>query len=258
MKTTIVVGLCLMLNAIAVTEVSAIDHTNLDEGRPVRLEDAYPIANGEIAVEAGMGFTVARRGNTRGVFPVELFYGVLPNLQIGLGTVLSTDPREIDDRPKSADLRFSALYNFNQETIALPALAIKVSLDAPTGVGAHGVAVEIKGIITKSIERLSLHLNTGYEFLTWTRENERDGRYKLALGASYPIGAPQFTRATLIADVFAEQAARRGDPTTVGTELGVRYQLTPRLVWDGGLGTEFAGPSHRSAFFLTTGFSFAF
>ena len=258
MKTTIVLGVCLMFSTVAVTEVSAIDHTNLDEGRPLRLEDAYAIANGEIAVEAGIGFTVPRRGNTRGVFPVELLYGALPNLQIGLGTLLSTDPREIDDRPKSGDLRFSALYNFNQETITLPALAIKLTLDAPTGVGAHGVAIEVKGIITKSIERFSLHLNTGYEFLTSARDDERDGRYKLALGASYPLGAPQFTRATLIGDVFAEQATRRGEPTTVGTELGVRYQLTPRLVWDGGLGAEFAGPSHRSAFFLTTGFSFGF
>jgi hypothetical protein len=258
MKTTTVLAVCLWLGMVAVSEVSAIDHTNLDEGRPLRIEDAYPIANGEIAVEAGLGFTVPRRGTTRGVFPVELLYGALPNLQIGVGALLSTNPKEIDDRPKSGDLRFSALYNFNQETITLPALAIKASLDAPTGVGAHGVAVEVKGIITKSIERLSLHVNAGYEFLTSTREDERDGRYKLVLGASYPIGAPRFTRATLIGDVFAEQATRRGDPTTVGTELGVRYQLTPRLVWDGGLGTEFAGPSHRSVFFLTTGFSFGF
>src|SRR5262249_29243602 len=147
------------------------------------------------------------------------------------------DPRGIDDGPKSGDLRFSALYNFNQETVTLPALAIKLGVDAPTGVEARGVAIEAKGLVTKSIERLSLHLNAGYEFLTSVRGDERDGRYKLAFGASYPVGAPRFTRATLIGDVFAEQASRRGDPTTVGTEVGVRFQLTPRLVWDAGLGT---------------------
>jgi Putative MetA-pathway of phenol degradation len=236
----------------------AIDHKNLDEGRPLRLEDAYPIAHGEFAIEAGAGFTLQRRGADRGLFPVELLYGPLPNLQVGVGTLLSTDPHEIDDRPKSGDLGFSALYNFNQETIALPAFAVKLGLDTPTGVDAHGFGVEAKGIVTKSIERLSLHLNAGYEFLTASRDDERDGRYHLVIGASYPVGAPRFTRATLIADVFAEQSSRHGDPTTVGTEIGLRYQLTPRIVWDVGVGTEFAGPAERSRFSFTTGFSFGF
>jgi hypothetical protein len=78
------------------------------------------------------------------------------------------------------------------------------------------------------------------------------------LGASYPIGAPQFTRATLVGDVFAEQSTRRGESTFVGTEAGLRYQLTPRIVWDVGIGTEFAGPAHRSDLFMTTGFSLGF
>jgi Putative MetA-pathway of phenol degradation len=244
--------------AMATGEVSAIDHTNLDEGRPLRLEDAYALAEGEIAIEGGGGFTLQRRGANRGVFPAEVLYGAYPNLQVGVGTTLSTDPRDIDDRPKFGDLQVSALYSFNQETISLPALALKIGVDTPTGVGARGYGVELKGIITKSIERLSLHLDAGYEFLTSTSRDERDGRYKLALGASYPIGAPQFTRATLVGDVFAEQSTRRGESTFVGVEVGVRYQLTPRMVWDVGIGTEFAGPAHRSDLFLTTGLSFGF
>jgi hypothetical protein len=248
----------LLVGLASAATADALDHKNLDEGRPLRLEDAYPIAHGEFAIEAGAGFTLQRRGADRGLFPVELLYGPLPNLQVGVGTVLSTDPREIDDRPKSGDLRLSALYNFNQETISLPAFAVKLGLDAPTGVSAHGFGVEAKGIVTKSIERLSLHLNAGYEFITSSREDERDGRYKLAIGASYPIGAPRFTRATLVGDVFAEQSLHRGEPTTVGTEVGFRYQLTPRIVWDVSVGTEFAGPAERSRFSFTTGLSSGF
>jgi Putative MetA-pathway of phenol degradation len=250
--------IAVLVVALATGEVYAIDHTNLDEGRPLRLEDAYAIAEGEIALEVGGGFTLQRRGSNRGVFPAEVLYGAYPNLQLGVGTTLSTDRRDIDDRSKSGDLQVSALYNFNQETISLPALALKVGVDAPTGVGARGYGIELKGIITKSIERLSLHLNAGYEFLTSTSQDERGGRYKLAVGASYPVGAPQFTRATLVGDVFAEQSARRGESTFVGLEVGVRYQLTPRIVWDVGIGTEFAGPAHRSNLFMTTGFSFGF
>lgn len=236
----------------------AIDHTNLDEGRPLRLDDAYAISTGEIAVEAGAGFTLQRRGPNRGFFPIEVLYGAFPNLQIGLGTFLSTDPHEVDERPESGDVRFSALYNFNQETLTLPALGVKLGLDAPTGIDSRGFAVELKGIVTKSFERLSIHFNGGYEFFTDSRREERDGQYSLVLGASYPVGAPRFTRATLIADVFTEQSVHRGEPNVVGTELGLRYQLTPRIVWDVGVGTEFAGPGDRSRFFGVTGFSFGF
>jgi hypothetical protein len=248
----------LVLLATTAGPAVAIDHGNLDENRPLRLEDAYPIANGEIAIEAGGGFTLQRRGANRGFFPIEILYGALPNLQLGLGTVLSTDPREIDDRPKSGDLSLSALYNFNQETISLPAFAVKISLDTPTGVEARGYGIELKGIVTKSFERLSIHFNGAYEFLTDSGRGGRDGRYALVLGASYPIGAPTFTRATLLTDVFTEQPVLRGEANIVGAEVGLRYQMAPRIVWDVGVGTEFAGPARRSDFFLRTGLSFGF
>jgi Putative MetA-pathway of phenol degradation len=235
-----------------------IDHKNLDEGRPLRLEDAYAIASGEIAVEAGAGLQLPRRGADQGVFPVELLYGAFPNFQVGLGSTLLTDPHDVNDRPKSGDLHLSGLYNFNQETLDVPAFALKLGVDFPTGVDARGFTVDVKGIVTKSVERLSLHLNAGYAVLTDTRDDEREGRYALALGCSYPVGAPQFTRATLAGDVFAEQSARRGNSTTVGVEIGLRFQLTPRLVGDAGVGTEFAGPSDRSSFFFRAGLSFGF
>jgi hypothetical protein len=236
----------------------AIDHKNLDEGRPLRLEDAYAISTGEIALEAGAGFTLRRRGADRGFFPIEVLYGAFANFQVGVGTTLSTDPREIDEPTKSGDLRIGALYNLNQETLVMPAFGVKLEVEVPTGVDSNGVDVEIKGIVTKSFERLSVHFNAAYLFLTDSGRGERDGRYEVVLGASYPIGAPKFTRATLVADVFTEQSTHRGESNVVGTEIGVRYQLTPSMVWDVGVGTEFSGPSDRSPFFLSTGLSWAF
>jgi outer membrane putative beta-barrel porin/alpha-amylase len=244
--------------ALAVGRARAIDHKNLDAGRPVRVEDAYAIADGEIALEAAAGFTLEREGPGRGVFPMEALYGAYPNLQLAVGTTLSTGPREIDGRPRSGDLRLSALYNFNQETLVLPALALRLGLEVPTGIGSQGVGVEVKGIVTKSIGRIAVHLNAAYQFLTATRRDERDGVYELALGASYPVGAPWLTRLLLVGDVFAEQAARRAEAPIVGTEIGLRYQLTPRFVWDVGVGTEFAGPRRRSDLFMTTGVSIGF
>ena len=252
--TSLVLAALLFAPAIAL----AIDHGNLDEGRPLRLEDAYAVSTGEIALEAGAGFALLRRGPDRGFFPIEVLYGALPNLQLSVGTTLSTDPHEIDDPVKSGDLRLAALYNINQETLVIPAFGVKLEVNLPTGVDARGMALKLKGLVTKSIERLSLHFNAAYQGFTDARREDRDGRYELVLGASYPLGAPRYTRATIIADVFTEQSSQRGESNTVGTELGFRYQLTRTIVWDAGVGTEFAGPADRAKFLFSTGLSFGF
>ena len=83
---TAVVVLAILM---AAGPASAIDHKNLDEGRPLRLEDAYPISSGEIAVEVGGGFRLARRGSDQGFFPIEVLYGAFPNFQLGVGTTCS-------------------------------------------------------------------------------------------------------------------------------------------------------------------------
>ncbi|MGH7265795.1 MAG: transporter [Candidatus Rokuibacteriota bacterium] len=247
------------LLAVGVPPAGAIDHANLDEGRPLRIEDPYAVAAGEWALEAGAGFTLERRGADRGVFPVEVLYGAWPNLQIGLETTLSTDPHDVDEPTRSGDLQLSGLYNFNQETLSLPAFGLKLTTTFPTGVDSSGVDVEVKGLVTRSLGRLGLHLNAAYEFLgDDDGGNARDGRYTVVLGASYPVGAPRYTRTTVLADLFTEQGSRRGEPNVLGVEVGFRHQLTPRFVLDAGVGTELAGPAERSRFFATAGLGVGF
>lgn len=90
---------------VAAGSTQAIDHSSLDEGRPLRLEDPYPIAHGEWAIEAGIGFLSERQGPDRGILPIEFLYGAAPNLHLRLGTTLSTDPHEVDEPTRSGDLR---------------------------------------------------------------------------------------------------------------------------------------------------------
>jgi hypothetical protein len=52
----------------------------------------------------------------------------------------------------------SRLYNFNQETLTLPAFGVKLELNLPTGVKSAGVDLAVKGLVTKSFDRLSLHI----------------------------------------------------------------------------------------------------
>lgn len=245
-----------LMGIVRVTQ--AIDHGNLDEGRPLRIEDAYPIAKGEWALETGVGYSVERQSRDHALFPFEILYGAFPNAQLSLGTTLFTNPRDVDDPKKSGDLRLSGLYNFNQETLTLPAFGLKGTINFPTGVRSAGTDFELTGLITKSVGRLSLHFNPGYEFVGGANAGERSGLYNFTLGASYPIGAPRYTRTVLLGDMFTEQSSRHGESNVWGAEIGFRHQMTQRLILDFGVGSEFAGPAQRSQFFVTTGISFAF
>jgi hypothetical protein len=240
------------------TPARAVDHNNLDEGRPLRLEDAYPIAYGELAAETGVRFNLNRRTDDRFAFPLEVLYGAYWNLQVGVGSTPATEPRTIDEPEKSGDLRTFALYNFNQETLRLPAFAMKLNLDFPSGVRSQGVDTELKGIVTRSFAQFRTHLNVGYEFIGAASEGGRNSRYEIVCGAQYPIGYPRHFDTTLLADIFTQQAVRSGESNPTGLEVGIRRQIAPLIVVDGGMGTEFAGPTERARFFTTLGISVGF
>lgn len=236
----------------------ALDHDNLDKNRPLRLEDAYPIAKGEIALEGGSRFVDGRQGRTRFVFQPQILFGAFYNTQIEVGGDLFTEPTSIAGTEKSGDLRVGALYNLNTETLSLPALAVKFDLEFPSGVRSRGVDGTLAGILTRSFGRWRTHLNAEYTVVGSARGTERNGLYRLAAGVSYPLGYPMRFRETLIADVFTRQSELSGRRNPTGVEVGLRHQFSSRIVLDGGIGTEFAGPSDRSAVFGTVGLSFGF
>lgn len=252
------VSILTLLALLGAVPARAIDHKNLDDGRPLRLEDAYSIAHGEFSVEAGIGYRSNRGRKDQAFFPVNVTYGALPNFHVELGTVLFTSPRAVEGPDRSGDLHLSALYNLNQETLTLPAFGIKGTVSFPTGVDSSGTDFELKGMVTRSVGRLSLHGNAAVEFVGGARGNERDVLYKFAFGPSYPVGAPMYTRTTLLAAIFIEQAHRRGEQQTTGVEAGFRHQLTERIVLDAGLGTEFRGGPGRARFFAVSGISVGF
>ena len=236
----------------------ALDHDNLDLNRPTQMEDAYPIAKGEIAVEGGGRFFDRRQGRTRFAFQPQVLYGAFYNTQLEVGGDLLTEPTSIVGAEKSGDLRVGALYNFNTETLSLPAMALKLDLEFPTGVRSRGVDGTLAGILTRSFGRLRTHLNAGYTVVGSARGAERNGLYRLVAGVSYPLGYPMRYRETLIADVFTRQSELSGGRNPTGVEVGLRHQFSSRIVLDGGIGTEFAGPPDRSAVFGTVGLSFGF
>lgn len=236
----------------------ALDHDNLDPNRPIGMEDAYAIPKGEIGLEGGVRFNDRREGSTRVTFQPQIIYGAFNNTQIEIQSDLLSDPSTVTGGNKSGDLHLGLLYNFNTETISLPAFAARIEVDLPTGVNSKGVDTQMTGILTRSFGRLRVHLNAGYTVLGSPQGQERSGAYRAVAAASYPLGYPTSFRDTLIASVYTRQSDLQGQRNNTGVEIGIRHQLTSRMVLDGGLGTEFDGPSDRAALLGTMGLSVGF
>jgi hypothetical protein len=250
--------LALLLLGLLPAPLLALDHDNLDPNRPIGMEDAYAIPKGEIGLEGGVRFNDRRESRTRVTFQPQIIYGAFENAQIEIQGDLFTEPNTLVGASKSGDLHLGLLYNFNTETVSLPAMALRVETDLPTGVNSKGVDTQVTGILTRSFGRLRAHLNAGYTVLGSPQGQERPGAYRAVAALSYPLGYPSSFRDTLIASLYTRQSDLRGQRNHTGVEVGIRHQLTSRLVVDAGLGTEFAGPADRAALLGTVGLSVGF
>jgi hypothetical protein len=248
----------MLLLLMVPTAVWALDHDNLDPNRPIAIEDAYVVPKGEIGVEGGVMFNDHKQGKSRFVFQPQLIIGAFDNTQLELSSDLQTDPKSVVGDDKSGNLTVGALYNLNTETLSLPAFAVRAQLGFPTGVNAKGVDTALTGVMTHSYGRWRTHLNIGYTFLGSPQGTERSGAYRVVAAVSYPLGYPTSFRDTIIANVFTRQSDLMGQRNPTGFGIGLRHQVSSRVVFDTGLGTEFAGPADRSVFFTTIGLSVGF
>lgn len=240
------------------TVALALDHDNLDPNRPIAIEDAYVIPKGEIGVEGGVTFNDRKEGKGRFGFQPQIIYGAFENMQLELMTGLVTEPTTVAGDDKSGDLSVGVLYNFNTETIDLPAFALRAEVGFPTGVNSRGLDTELTGVMTRSFGRWRTHVNVGYTFLGSPQGQERSGTYRVVAAVSYPLGYPTSLRDTIIANVFTRQSDLVGQRNPTGVGIGLRHQVSSRVVFDAGLGTEFLGPADRSVLFSTMGLSIGF
>jgi hypothetical protein len=217
------------------------DFRNADPGRPIRIEDAYPIKYREWEVLVGVRPELREGGPSRYVAMSELKTGIYYDLELGLevqialrsgGGVRSEFGRE--------EVGFHALYNLNVETRSVPALGARADVLVPTGgaLGRDRFGWAVKGLATRSFGRLRLHGNLGHRFSYETdadiAADPLEGDVWLAgLAFDYPIGL--FSRMVL-GDVYVEVPAR-GGRTAVVADLGARIQVGNRWVLDLGVGS---------------------
>lgn len=230
----------------------AADHTNLEEGLPITIEDAYPIKEGGLEFQTYGQYDRTRRdrkGPDRFTVVPRIEYGAFRNFQLSVeapyrfGNATGTD---------QGDFRAQGLYNFNTEGLYLPAFAIAGGVTQPYGAGHGGTETELKFLATKSLGPLdpngstpfsyvprSLHFNASwfhnYDPLTGVDAEPRD-RYRVGVGYSQPVT----NDLVIVADVYRETDRARGRATNLA-EIGARYMVTPQTVAVASVGVGFGG-----------------
>ena len=263
-----------------VAELAAqTDYYNTDAGRPVLIEDAYPTERYAFELQLAP-LRLERLGDgvyNWGVEP-EIAYGILPRTHLEIGFPLAwTDASGFEEEKKAglAGIDLSVLHNLNTETSTLPAFGIAAEATLPVGsLAPDRVYPSVKGIATRTFTWARFHLNARYTFgpgvdapsvrpgfaaadsrVVAPRQPEDVGETTrwmagLAVDRAFPL------RATLlIADLYAEQPLVEQEDLEWNAGAGIRYQASPRLALDAGIGRRLTGVP---GWFLTFGSAYAF
>jgi len=242
------------------------DYYNTDRGRPVQIEDAYVTERYAFELKLAPVWLERQRGGIYnwGLDP-EIAYGISPRTQIEVGLPLVYTDAGVARRSGIAGLELSVMHTLNRETETWPALGIRADLLAPVGGLAPDRAYPtVTGIATRTYRWARFNVNGQYTFGSALPAAPVGGvvtgagaaevsRWLLggAVDKTFPLQAMLVT-----AEFFGREPIHEGEPVEYSTSGGVRYQLTPTLVLDGGLGRRLNGTAE--GWYVTFGSAYAF
>lgn len=250
---------------IAPTASAQTDYYNTDAGRPIRVEDAYALERRGFELQAAPLRLERNRGGVYrwGIEP-EIAYGILPRTQLEVGFPLAFVESGLGSRRTSglAGIDISVLHNLNAET-RLPALAIAAQVLVPAGnLGPDRAYPSVTGIATKTFPWARFHVNGQYTFgdapgvATSTVVGAQVVEVSRWLGGIAVDRTLPLRSLLLTGEVYAEGGLADDSDPEWNAGVGTRYQLSPRLAMDAGLGRRLSGTDRT--WYLTAGGAFAF
>ena len=245
------------------------DYYNTDAGRPVQIEDAYPVERRAFEIQAAPLRLERSRGGVYnwGIEP-EIAYGILPRTQIEIGVPLAYIDAGLGNRTAGlAGVDVSVLHNLNVET-SIPALAIAAGVLLPAGnLGPDEVYPSVKGILTRTFTWARFHVNGQYTFGDRLPAQQEGGAGSGAVGpqalelsqwlAGVAVDRTFPLRSLLVTgEVYAREPLREGEDLEWNSGVGLRYQISPRLNIDSGIGRRLTGDDQ--GWYATFGTALAF
>jgi hypothetical protein len=252
-------GAALALGALAQPLAAQTDYYNTDLGRPVRIEDAYPVERFAFELQlAPLRLEREPGGVYNWEVAPELAYGILPRTQLEVGfPIVFRDAGGDGGTEGLAGIEIAALHNLNVETAGLPAFGLGASVLLPVGGLAPDRAyTSVKGIATRTFSWARFHVNGEYTLGSEPDAGDEVGEASRWM-AGIAVDRTMPLRSLLVtADVFAEQPIHDDEELTWTAETGLRYQTSPQFNIDLGVGKRFAGG--EQGWFFTFGAARAF
>lgn len=240
----------------------AVDHNNLDAGRPLTFDDADSTAWRERDIEMGVAIAQRRGRSPEMGLEVEYLHGFALNshYSVGLHPTVGGRAEGSERRWDAGDVSFGVFHNFNRELPRLPAMSLRADAYLPTGRDSHGVDFRIRGIASRSCgQHARLHLNLDLNVNNGPAAGERRTLPGAILGLSMPLGYPRRFDKTLVAEIGVRASPDRGENALVNVGLGLRHQVGVRSVFDIGVLSDIRGArASRSRIRFNAGLSTAF
>ncbi len=222
--------------ALAPGPAWAPDHQNLEELLPTTVVDAYLIPYRGREVQSSFRWEETDDGESRFVVAPRLEFGPFRNFQVEITVPYRAGEA---DNANSGEVSLAGFYNFNQETVIVPAFTLGGEMVAPWGQGDQPWQTTVKFIATKTMPskvHQRIHFNGAWTHTYDAELNERDDRYEIGLGYSVAVQA----QTLFVVDIVREEELRDGRENNL-VEAGLRYQLTPLTVLTVGGAAGFSG-----------------
>jgi hypothetical protein len=224
----------LLLLLIPAPLPAQIDYRNLDDGRPVATEDAYPVERYAFELLAPYRFEAEAGGAELHLVVPEIAHGIARNTQIGLKLPVAVVVEETGTDWGLAGLRVFGFHNFNTESPRLPAVSVRADLSLPIGeLAGDGVRVGLEAIATRSWGRTRAHLNAARGF--GSEDALSAGEAIPRWSASLAVDRTFFRSSLLLVGEVATIQRVGGERATLDASLGLRWQWTPTVVLDAGV-----------------------
>ncbi len=246
----------ILVVAPAARLTAQIDYRNLDDDRPVRIEDAYPVERYAFEFLVPYSYERERSGTIRYATVLELAYGVFRNGHVGFKAPLAGVRDGGSTEWGLSGLRAFALYNFNTEGLLLPAFSLRADASFPVGsLDGDETQVALRGILTRSWGRNRLHLNGAVRFGRDTPGPavESLDRWWYGAAADHTL----FRHSLLVVGEVYARRPTESAPVEVNAGLGLRWQWRTTAVIDVGVARGLRkglGPDYA----VTVGISNAF
>ena len=167
MGRAVAIAVVLGLAATPAVTRAQTDYRNLDDGRPVRTEDAFVVDRYGFELLAPLAYDADVGGAARYFALPELEYGFADNAQLGVKLPVGAVDSAGSSTFGLGGVLLSEIYNFNSEGPALPAISARFDLFLPLGDLAGDRALgTLKAIATRTFGLTRLHLNGAWTFGT--------------------------------------------------------------------------------------------